>query len=45
MLDHYQRYVSVQIVMGSSVPEKSERIELCAYSPEDGTTRLVKIIL
>ncbi|XP_047422257.1 NEDD4-binding protein 2 isoform X1 [Sciurus carolinensis] len=35
MLDHYQRFVSVPIIMSSSVPEKIERIELCAYSCED----------
>ncbi|XP_066135029.1 NEDD4-binding protein 2 isoform X1 [Saccopteryx bilineata] len=35
MLEHYQRFVSVPIIMSSSVPEKIERIELCAYSFED----------
>ncbi|XP_021118089.1 NEDD4-binding protein 2 isoform X2 [Heterocephalus glaber] len=30
MLEHYQRFVSVPIIMDSSVPEKIERIELCA---------------
>ncbi|XP_015453053.1 NEDD4-binding protein 2 isoform X3 [Pteropus alecto] len=35
MLEHYQRFVSVPIIMSSSVPEKIERIELCAYSCED----------
>ncbi|XP_004681393.1 PREDICTED: NEDD4-binding protein 2 [Condylura cristata] len=35
MLEHYQRFVSVPIIMSSSVPEKTERIELCAYSSED----------
>uniref|UniRef100_A0A8C6R8Y5 NEDD4-binding protein 2-like 2 n=1 Tax=Nannospalax galili TaxID=1026970 RepID=A0A8C6R8Y5_NANGA len=37
MLDHYQRFVSVPIIMSSSDPEKTERIELCAYSYEDGS--------
>ncbi|XP_042534033.1 NEDD4-binding protein 2 isoform X1 [Dipodomys spectabilis] len=35
MLEHYQRFVSVPIIMSSSVPEKTERIELCAYAYED----------
>lgn len=35
MLEHYQRFVSVPIIMSSSVPEKIERVELCAYSLED----------
>ncbi|ELK33607.1 NEDD4-binding protein 2 [Myotis davidii] len=35
MLEHYQRFVSVPIIMSSSVPEKIERVELCAYSFED----------
>nr|XP_019607539.1 PREDICTED: NEDD4-binding protein 2 isoform X2 [Rhinolophus sinicus]XP_019607540.1 PREDICTED: NEDD4-binding protein 2 isoform X2 [Rhinolophus sinicus]XP_019607541.1 PREDICTED: NEDD4-binding protein 2 isoform X2 [Rhinolophus sinicus]XP_019607542.1 PREDICTED: NEDD4-binding protein 2 isoform X2 [Rhinolophus sinicus] len=35
MSEHYQRFVSVPIIMSSSVPEKIERIELCAYSCED----------
>lgn len=39
MLEHYQRFVSVPIIMSSSVPEKIERIELCAYSCEDRSTR------
>ncbi|XP_010623427.1 NEDD4-binding protein 2 isoform X2 [Fukomys damarensis] len=30
MLDHYQRFVSVPIIMDSSVPEKIEHSELCA---------------
>uniref|UniRef100_A0A7N5PAL2 NEDD4 binding protein 2 n=1 Tax=Ailuropoda melanoleuca TaxID=9646 RepID=A0A7N5PAL2_AILME len=38
MLEHYQRFVSVPIIMSSSVPEKTERIELCAYSCEDRST-------
>ncbi|XP_034860988.1 NEDD4-binding protein 2 isoform X1 [Mirounga leonina] len=38
MLEHYQRFVSVPIIMSSSVPEKSERIELCVYSCEDTST-------
>ncbi|XP_048219899.1 NEDD4-binding protein 2 isoform X2 [Perognathus longimembris pacificus] len=37
MLEHYQRFVSVPIIMSSSVPEKTERIELCAYACEDGS--------
>lgn len=36
MLEHYQRFVSVPIIMSSLAPEKIERIELCAYSCEDG---------
>lgn len=39
MLENYQRFVSVPIIMNSSVPEKIERIELCAYSSEDRSTR------
>ncbi|XP_036120200.1 NEDD4-binding protein 2 isoform X5 [Molossus molossus] len=35
MLEHYQRFVSVPIIMSSSVPEKMERIEFCADSFED----------
>uniref|UniRef100_A0A2K5CA32 Smr domain-containing protein n=1 Tax=Aotus nancymaae TaxID=37293 RepID=A0A2K5CA32_AOTNA len=37
MLEHYQRFVSVPIIMSSSVPEKIERIELCdrSTSPRD----------
>ncbi|CAH6891157.1 NEDD4-binding protein 2 isoform X3 [Phodopus roborovskii] len=35
MLEHYQRFVSVPIIMSSSDPERMERIELCAYSCED----------
>ncbi|XP_031198326.1 NEDD4-binding protein 2 isoform X2 [Mastomys coucha] len=35
MLEHYQRFVSVPIIMSSSDPEKTERIELCAYASED----------
>ncbi|XP_054438052.1 NEDD4-binding protein 2 isoform X2 [Pteronotus mesoamericanus] len=35
MLEHYQRFVSVPIIMSSSVPEKIERNELCAFSFED----------
>ncbi|KAI5188331.1 Nedd4-Binding Protein 2 [Manis pentadactyla] len=38
MLEHYQRFVSVPIIMSSSVPEKIERIEMCAYSCEDRIT-------
>uniref|UniRef100_A0A3Q2I651 NEDD4 binding protein 2 n=1 Tax=Equus caballus TaxID=9796 RepID=A0A3Q2I651_HORSE len=38
MLENYQRFVSVPIIMNSSVPEKIERIELCAYSSEDRST-------
>ncbi|XP_007945335.1 NEDD4-binding protein 2 [Orycteropus afer afer] len=38
MLEHYQRFVSVPIIMSSSVPEKIERIELCAYSCEARST-------
>ncbi|XP_052055471.1 NEDD4-binding protein 2 isoform X1 [Apodemus sylvaticus] len=35
MLEHYQRFVSVPIIMSSSDPEKTEQIELCAYACED----------
>ncbi|XP_024429473.2 NEDD4-binding protein 2 isoform X2 [Desmodus rotundus] len=35
MLEHYQRFVSVPIIMSSSVPEKIERTGLCAFSFED----------
>ncbi|XP_051020705.1 NEDD4-binding protein 2 [Acomys russatus] len=35
MLEHYQRFVSVPIIMSSSDPEKTERSELCAYACED----------
>ncbi|XP_045690096.1 NEDD4-binding protein 2 isoform X1 [Phyllostomus hastatus] len=35
MLEHYQRFVSVPIIMNSSVPEKIEHIGLCAFSFED----------
>ncbi|XP_016062130.1 PREDICTED: NEDD4-binding protein 2 isoform X2 [Miniopterus natalensis] len=35
MLERYQRFVSVPIIMSSSVPEKIERSELCPYSFED----------
>nr|KAF6431910.1 NEDD4 binding protein 2 [Rousettus aegyptiacus] len=35
MLEHYQRFVSVPIIMSSSVPEKIEHFELCAYSCEE----------
>ncbi|EDL37755.1 Bcl3 binding protein [Mus musculus] len=35
MLEHYQRFVSVPIIMSSSDPEKTERIELCAYASDD----------
>uniref|UniRef100_A0A2K5DLY3 Smr domain-containing protein n=1 Tax=Aotus nancymaae TaxID=37293 RepID=A0A2K5DLY3_AOTNA len=38
MLEHYQRFVSVPIIMSSSVPEKIECIELCAYSCDDRST-------
>ncbi|KAL1789402.1 NEDD4-binding protein 2 isoform X1 [Sigmodon hispidus] len=38
MLQHYQRFVSVPIIMSSSDPEKAERIELCAYSCEDASS-------
>lgn len=38
MLEHYQRFVSVPIIMSSSVPEKIERIELCAYSCDRSTS-------
>ncbi|XP_036056713.1 NEDD4-binding protein 2 isoform X2 [Onychomys torridus] len=38
MLEHYQRFVSVPIILSSSDPEKTERIELCAYSCEDRST-------
>lgn len=38
MLEHYQRFVSVPIIMSSSVPEKIERVALCAYSCEDRNT-------
>ncbi|XP_007129301.2 NEDD4-binding protein 2 isoform X1 [Physeter macrocephalus] len=38
MLEHYQRFVSVPIIMSSSVPEKMERIELCAYSCDRSTS-------
>ncbi|XP_012499929.1 PREDICTED: NEDD4-binding protein 2 [Propithecus coquereli] len=38
MLEHYQRFVSVPIIMNSAVPEKIERIELCACSCEDKST-------
>lgn len=37
MLEHYQRFVSVPIIMSSSVPEKIERVELCAYSCDRST--------
>lgn len=40
MLEHYQRFVSVPIIMSSSDPEKTERIELCAYASDD---RWVKV--
>lgn len=36
MLEHYQRFVSVPIIMSSSDPERTERAELCAYACEDG---------
>ncbi|XP_055485231.1 NEDD4-binding protein 2 isoform X2 [Psammomys obesus] len=36
MLEHYQRFVSVPIIMSSSDPERAERAELCAYACEDG---------
>ncbi|XP_076992776.1 NEDD4-binding protein 2 isoform X2 [Tamandua tetradactyla] len=32
MLENYQRFVSVPMIMGSSVQEKAERIEFCASS-------------
>ncbi|KAM6150123.1 NEDD4-binding protein 2 [Erethizon dorsatum] len=35
MLEHYQHFVSVPIIMSSSVPEKIECIELSACSCED----------
>ncbi|XP_050005817.1 NEDD4-binding protein 2 isoform X3 [Alexandromys fortis] len=35
MLEHYQRFVSVPIIMSSSDPERTERIALCAYACED----------
>ncbi|XP_041527211.1 NEDD4-binding protein 2 isoform X3 [Microtus oregoni] len=35
MLEHYQRFVSVPIIMSSSDPERAERIALCAYACED----------
>ncbi|XP_008053779.1 NEDD4-binding protein 2 [Carlito syrichta] len=38
MLEHYQRVVSVPIIMSSSVPEKIERVELCEYPCEDKNT-------
>lgn len=38
MLEHYQRFVSVPIIMSSSVPEKIERVELCAYSCDRSTS-------
>ncbi|XP_064141998.1 NEDD4-binding protein 2 isoform X5 [Loxodonta africana] len=38
MLERYQRFVSVPIIMSSLVPEKIERVELCAYSCEDRST-------
>ncbi|XP_013373553.1 PREDICTED: NEDD4-binding protein 2 isoform X2 [Chinchilla lanigera] len=37
MLEHYQRFVSVPIILSSSVPDTIERIELCAYSCEDNS--------
>ncbi|XP_004579198.2 NEDD4-binding protein 2 isoform X1 [Ochotona princeps] len=37
MLEHYQRFVSVPIIMNSSAPAKFERVELCAYSSEDSS--------
>lgn len=43
MLEHYQRFVSVPIIMSSSDPEKTERIELCAYACEDRNSRWVKV--
>lgn len=39
MLEHYQRFVSVPIIMNSSVPEKIERIGSCAFSFEDRSLR------
>ncbi|XP_045406517.1 NEDD4-binding protein 2 isoform X1 [Lemur catta] len=38
MLEHYQRFVSVPIIMSSLVPEQIEHVELCAYSCEDKST-------
>ncbi|KAM9678987.1 NEDD4-binding protein 2 isoform 2-T3 [Trichechus inunguis] len=38
MLEHYQRFVSVPIIMSSLVPEKIECVELCVYSCEDRST-------
>ncbi|XP_071072989.1 NEDD4-binding protein 2 [Dasypus novemcinctus] len=38
MLENYQRFVSVPIVMSSSVQEKTECLEFCAYSCEDRST-------
>ncbi|KAM5272197.1 NEDD4-binding protein 2 [Ctenodactylus gundi] len=38
MLENYQRFVSVPIIMSSTVPDKVERIELCAYPCEDITS-------
>ncbi|XP_006873286.1 PREDICTED: NEDD4-binding protein 2 [Chrysochloris asiatica] len=38
MLEHYQRFVSVPIIMSSSVPERAECIESCAHSCEDRST-------
>ncbi|KAM6220876.1 NEDD4-binding protein 2 [Rhynchocyon petersi] len=35
MLEHYQRFVSVPVIMSSSVPDKAACIELCPYSCED----------
>lgn len=43
MLEHYQRFVSVPIIMSSSVPEKIEHFELCAYSCEERSSRYVKV--
>ncbi|XP_021065975.1 NEDD4-binding protein 2 [Mus pahari] len=40
MLEHYQRFVSVPIIMSSSDPEKTERIELCAYASDDRNSSL-----
>ncbi|XP_045140093.1 NEDD4-binding protein 2 [Echinops telfairi] len=38
MLDHYQHFVSVPIIMGSLIPRKTERIEVCVYSCENKST-------
>ncbi|ELV10433.1 NEDD4-binding protein 2 [Tupaia chinensis] len=38
MLEHYQRFVSVPIIMSSLAPEKAEHAELCTHPGEDRST-------